>query len=133
MVRFMCRAKQDFFVICMWMILVQKGIFTSITHKCPEIGHSWMPSDRDVGLIEKKVRMKEYIYDTASYRDCIIQAKNDKPFEVREMKGHFIDIKEEIKKRNLVNKKINTKGENVELRDKVKQLGVMVNMSINIH
>ena len=104
------RQNKNFFVICMWMILVQKGIFTSITHKFPEIGHSWMPSDRDGGLIEKKVRMKECIYDTASYRDCIIQAKNDNQFEVREMKGHFIDIKEEVKKGNLVNKKINTKG-----------------------
>lgn len=43
-------------------VLVKNSRFLKIIHHFPEPGHSFLPCDRDFGLIEKKKRKKEILY-----------------------------------------------------------------------
>lgn len=44
---------KNFNTICFYQLLVAKGLVEIIDHKFPEIGHTYMDSDRDFGRIEK--------------------------------------------------------------------------------
>ena len=61
--------------------------FKIIDHKFPEVGHTYMDSDRDFGRIEKKLRKVDSIYTPDQYRDVIRSSgKNNK---IIDMAQHF--------------------------------------------
>ena len=43
-------------MIALWQLLLVSGRFKVIDHKFPEVGHTYMDSDRDFGLIGSQVR-----------------------------------------------------------------------------
>ncbi|KAK4879164.1 hypothetical protein RN001_007310 [Aquatica leii] len=52
---------KNFLMVCVYQYFVQKGIFKIIDHKFPEVGHSYLDSDRDFGRIEKRLRKHQTI------------------------------------------------------------------------
>ncbi|KAG8305665.1 hypothetical protein J6590_065586 [Homalodisca vitripennis] len=62
--------------ICLYQHLVQNGTFKLIDHKFPEVGHTYLDSDRDFGIIEKNLRKHETIFTPEEYRNVI--AKSNK-------------------------------------------------------
>lgn len=53
---------KNFLLICLYQYLIQKGIFKVIDHKFPEVGHTYLDSDRDFGRIEKNLRKHQNIF-----------------------------------------------------------------------
>ncbi|CAH2003655.1 unnamed protein product [Acanthoscelides obtectus] len=47
---------KNFLIICLYQYLIHKGLFKIIDHKFPEVGHTYLDSDRDFGRIEKNLR-----------------------------------------------------------------------------
>ena len=62
---------KNFLMICFYQFLIHKGIFKTIDHKYPEVGHTYLDSDRDFGRIEKVLRKHDTIYTPEQYRDLI--------------------------------------------------------------
>ena len=58
--------------------------FKLIKHYFMVPGHSYLPCDRDFGIIEKKIRPIS-VYSTDHYIEIIRKAKKEKPFRVVEM------------------------------------------------
>ena len=49
-------------MIKLWHLLLVSGRFRVFEHKFPEVGQTYMISDRDFGLIGTQVRKKERVY-----------------------------------------------------------------------
>ena len=57
-----------------------------ITHRFPEPGHSFLPNDRDFGLIETAKRLNRPIYSMEQYQDVILDSRsNPSKFKVERM------------------------------------------------
>ena len=63
---------------------IHAGRFTEITHYFMTPGHSYLPCDRDFGIIEKKIRNIN-VYTTPHYVSLIKQTNKKHPFQVVEM------------------------------------------------
>lgn len=113
---------KNFQTICLYQYLVLKGFFSSIDHKFPEVGHSYLDSDRDFGRIEKVLRKQETIYVPDQYRDIIRKAS--KKNHVTDMSNHFRDIDNLQLQLKLVQKKKNLLNEKIAFRDGIKWLRV---------
>lgn len=103
--------------------MILKGIFKIIDHKFPEVGHSYLDSDRDFGRIEKKLRKNQNIYTPEQYRNIIKEA-SIKNAVVADMEHHFVNIENLHSKLSLMNKKKNTDGDKVCFRDGIKWIRV---------
>nr|CAI5856593.1 unnamed protein product [Callosobruchus analis] len=113
---------KNFMIICLYQYLILKGIVKTIDHKFPEVGHSYVDSDRDFGRIEKILRRHENIYLPEEYRTIISQScKNN---HVTDMAFHFRSFEDLASVLNLINRKKNTLGENVPFRDGIKWIRV---------
>ncbi|KAF0742047.1 E3 SUMO-protein ligase KIAA1586-like, partial [Aphis craccivora] len=73
-------------------------------HKFPEVGHSYLDSDRDFGRIEKRLRKYQNIYTLEQYRNIIKEASK-KNTVISEMEHHFKSIENIATKLRLTNKK----------------------------
>ncbi|CAG9772085.1 unnamed protein product [Ceutorhynchus assimilis] len=62
---------KNFNMIALYQYLVLKGMFRVIDHKFREVGHSFLDSDRDFGMIEKNLRKRENILVPDQYREII--------------------------------------------------------------
>uniref|UniRef100_A0A915I0B0 DUF7869 domain-containing protein n=1 Tax=Romanomermis culicivorax TaxID=13658 RepID=A0A915I0B0_ROMCU len=82
-----CGQNKNFVVVCFWQYLVASRRFKCVEHKFPEVGHSFMDSDRDFALIEKNVRKVESVYSASDYRSIISKCKLKKPFVVQDISG----------------------------------------------
>lgn len=114
---------KNFNIICLYQYLIYKGYVKIIDHKFPEVGHSFLDSDRDFGRIEKKLKKIETLYTPDQYRDVIKSSSNKKSVVVN-MEHHFKLIPEIATKLYLINKKKNTLEEKISLRDNVKWIRV---------
>lgn len=47
--------------------MVLQGLYEIIDHKFPEVGHSYLDSDRDFGKVEKRLRKHQNIYTPEQY------------------------------------------------------------------
>lgn len=112
---------KNFNMIALYQLLVLKGDFKVIDHKFPEVGHSYLDSDRDFGRIEKLLRKHENIYVPDQYREIL---RTPKDTVVVDMKNHFKDIDEISSKLNLYNRKKNVNNEKVYFRDGIKWIRV---------
>lgn len=109
-------------LLFLFQYLVMKGYFKIIDQKFPEVGHSYLDSDRDFGRIEKNLRKHETIYLPEQYREII--AKSGKNHQVTDMTSHFRNFKNLSSKLNLTNRKTNVFNEKVEFRKNVKWIRV---------
>lgn len=88
-------------MISFWYYLVHiRNKFETVEHKFPIPGHTFLPCDRDFGVIEKKKRKTPAVYTPKGWFGLVRDCKKGKPFRVVEMsqKDNFIDI-EPIKSR----------------------------------
>lgn len=78
--------------------LLAKGIFKSVEMKFLVTGHSYMPCDRDFGVIEKRKRLCKAMIP-AEIEDIVRSSKLSKPFKVVSMqRNDFFDIAKEADK-----------------------------------
>lgn len=110
---------KNFNIICLYQYMVLKGLYETIDHKFPEVGHSYLDSDRDFGRVKKRLRKHQNIYTPEQYRQ-IIKKASKKNAVISDMKHHFQNIEILPSKLRLVNKKKNIDGEKVYFRDNIK-------------
>lgn len=91
-------------MICMYQLIILKGYFKSIDHKFPEVGHSYLDSDRDFGRIEKVLRRHEKIFTPQQYRD-LIKSACKKNSQVNDMHHCFKDVESLLSQLGLMHKK----------------------------
>jgi len=83
--------------------MILKDYFKSIDRKFPEVGHTYLDSDRDFGRIEKEMRHHPHAYLLEEYRPIIIQASKGNHVIVTE--PHFRDIDNLASSLKLTNRK----------------------------
>ncbi|GFN78582.1 hypothetical protein PoB_000508800 [Plakobranchus ocellatus] len=81
-------------IIGFWYYLVHvKQIFKSIEHKFPIPGHTFLPCERDFGVIEKKKWKTSAVYNPEGWYSLVEKAKTNNAFQVVRMRRQdFIDI-----------------------------------------
>lgn len=109
-------------IILLYQYLVLKKLFKTINHKYPEVGRSYLDSDRDFGRIEKILRKQENVYIPDEYRN-IISLSNKKNMVI-DMKLHFHDFNSMLQKLNLTHCKTDLLEKNVSFRDGIKRIRV---------
>ncbi|XP_074025535.1 uncharacterized protein [Leptinotarsa decemlineata] len=109
---------KNFLMVCINQYLVGKGYFKTIDHKFPEVGHSYLDSDRDFGRIEKRLRKHQNIYTPDQYREVIVSSNRKNM--VIDMKDHFRDTEDLSKRMKIFNKKKDLLKEKVCFRDGIK-------------
>lgn len=114
---------KNFNIICLYQLLVLNGTFDIIEHKFPEVGHSYLDSDRDFGRIEKKIRKHENIYVPEQYSNIIKSASTKNAMTIN-MENYFYNFDELPLKLRLVNRKTNMLKEKLNFRDNVKWIKV---------
>lgn len=113
---------KNFLMLCIYQYLIQKNIFKIIDHKFPEVGHSYLDSDRDFGRIEKILRKHQTICTPQQYREII--ASSNKKSMVIDMEHHFRDTEDLPQKMKLMNRKKDVLNEKVYFRDGIKWIRV---------
>ena len=106
---------RNVFILCLWLHVVSSPDFSYeiIDHKVMVSGHSYLPNDRDFGVVEIAKRCCQQIYVPKDWFDLVARARRSNPFMVREMQlKDFVNIKN--LKSFIVNRKVNTSGEKVE-------------------
>ncbi|KAJ8728609.1 hypothetical protein PYW07_006305 [Mythimna separata] len=112
---------KNFNIIVLYQYMILKGYFKIIDHKFPEVGHSYLDSDRDFGRIEKIMRKHEAVYAPEQYREIIGKASRN---NVIDMTDHFRSINDLQKKLNLTNRKVDENKQKVNFRDGIKWIRV---------
>lgn len=108
---------KNFTMVAFWQYVLLTKQFNLIDHKFPEIGHSYMDSDRDFGLIEKRLRKVEQVFSGSEYRELIKKAKVNDPFIVQDISKGMVDAKQLVQALKLMNKKRTLGMEKVEFRN----------------
>lgn len=109
---------KNFTVVTFWQYVLSTKRFEVIDHKFPEVGHSYMDSDRDFGLIEKATSKIERIYSAEEYRKIILDVKVRKqPFIVQNISGGLIDANKLKKVMRLQKRQRTISKEVVEFRN----------------
>lgn len=114
---------KNFQMICLHQLMLLKGIFEVVDHKFPEVGHTYLDSDRDFGRIEKVLRNHGTILTPEQYRG-IIKTACTKQSTVNDMAQYFRDVDNLPNKLGLVNKKKNLLNEKVPFRDGIKWIRI---------
>ena len=96
---------KNFYIVCFWVYTILKGYFNFVDHKFLTPGHTYLPSDRDFALIEKKKESEVYI--PFQWFNLVEQSRSKNPFHVSRMrKENFKNFKVFSKK--FVNRKKTT-------------------------
>lgn len=83
---------KNFSVMCFWQYVLQTTNFKKVTHRFFVPGHSFMASDSDFALVEKRKKF-ETVYTCEQWADVIKTAKVKNPFHVTYMtKEDFLDF-----------------------------------------
>ncbi|CAH1114772.1 unnamed protein product [Psylliodes chrysocephalus] len=106
---------KNFLLICLYQYFVHKNMFKVIDHKYPEVGHTYLDSDRDFGRIEKNLRNHEVLFTPEQYRHII--TKSGRKNLVIDMSNHFRVTERDMK---LYNRKKDLLKEKVRFRDGIK-------------
>ncbi|CAH2016527.1 unnamed protein product, partial [Acanthoscelides obtectus] len=97
---------RNFYIVCLWHYLIFSGVFRKIDHKFPEVGHTFMDSDRDFAAVEKSIRKHQSIYTNRPIYLCHGRSQEKKtPFSITRMVDKFVDIKELPRKLGFVDRK----------------------------
>lgn len=113
---------KNFHMICLYQYLILKGYFCRIDHKFPEVGHTYLDSDRDFGRIEKVLRKHDTVVIPDTYREIISKASRKN--QVIDMAQHFRKISELPQTLRLINRKKDELNAPVRFRDGIKWIRV---------
>ncbi|PSN58176.1 hypothetical protein C0J52_01032 [Blattella germanica] len=69
----------------MYYGLVMSGMFDSIEHYYLVPGHTFLPSDSDFGVIEKKIRKTDYVFTPEDWYRLVQNSRVKNPFRVVKM------------------------------------------------
>ena len=69
-------------VVRFLLSLVDTGRFKQIIQIFPFRGHSFLPCDRDFGLIKRKVKKSDRVYSVDDYTTMMKEARRDNPFTI---------------------------------------------------
>ncbi|XP_069687193.1 uncharacterized protein [Periplaneta americana] len=69
-------------VIRLLLALTQMGRFNKIIHYFPRRGHSFLPCDRDFGVVKRKLRKTDRVYVPEQYNTLIHQENTNNRFSV---------------------------------------------------
>src|SRR5277367_1053706 len=100
----------------MWQYLLLKGNYTTIEHKLPESGHSWLSSDKDFALIETEARRHGNVYSFQEWQDIVRQCKRRNRFNITDMTGKMTNIKQLGKSMKLSSKTVTEDKQPVNFR-----------------
>lgn len=114
---------KNFNLIAFYQYLILHKYFEVIDHKFPEVGHSYLDSDRDLGRIEKVLKKHETIYSPEEYRSHIKSALPAKA-KVIDMSKKFHKISDLVTALGLYNNKRNDLNELVKFRDSIRWIRV---------
>lgn len=114
---------KNFVILGLYEYLILNCFFKIIDHKFPEVGHSYLDSDRDFGRIEKVIRKHQTIFIPDQYRD-IIKSSSTKNSICVNMENFFYNFEELPGKLYLFRKQKNTLKDKINLRDDVKWIRV---------
>lgn len=114
---------KNFNLIAFYQYLILHKYFDVIDHKFPEVGHSYLDSDRDFGRIEKVLKKHEHIYSPEEYRSHIKSALSAKA-KVVDMTNKFYKIDDLATGLGLYNNKRNDLNEPVKFRDSIRWIRV---------
>ena len=70
----------------MYYALVMMGMFDCIEHYYLVPGHTFLPSDRDFGTIEKRIRKTDYVFTPNDWFRLVETSRVKNPFQVLRMK-----------------------------------------------
>ena len=73
-------------VVAFWLSIIHKRLVETVEHKYLVSGHSYLPCDRDFGLIEKRKKVQKYVFTPSEWASVISQSRLKHPFKVKEMK-----------------------------------------------
>lgn len=93
---------RNFMMVCffLWLLHRYENI-KSLLHRFPEVGHSFLPNDRDFGDIEKAKKKKEAIYSVNQYVHLMENASKKKPKAIMMKEKDFVDFAEVVNFSNL--------------------------------
>ena len=124
-------------MIALWQLLLVSGRFKVIDHKFPEVGQTYMDSDRDFGLIGSQVRKTRkgtYTVPMSSYIDLMKNVKKKNKFKVTDISPGLIAVKLISQKLKLIKPQKNTDKEKVEFSKtraiKVEKFGILIMIMI---
>lgn len=81
-------------IFTLYYVLVHVGNFDEIIHSFLVPGHTFMPSDGDFGVIEKKARKVDYLFTVDDWKKVVKEARVRDPFQVIDMKSSdFLNLK----------------------------------------
>lgn len=100
-------------LICNFIVCSDYLSPTQIHHKFLVSGHSYLPCDRDFGVIEKQKKYHPEIYVPNDWIKVILNARKKNPFKVVQMtqEDFFSTV---LLEKDITNRKINGEGEKVE-------------------
>lgn len=113
---------KNFNMIALHQVLVLKN-FDIIDHKFPEVGHTYLDSDRDFGRIEKVLRKHENIYTPEQYREIIKGAIGVNGTLIN-MSDHFRSVTSLPRQLKIKNAKTNVLKQKISFRDELKWIRV---------
>lgn len=114
---------KNFYMLCLHEYLILKKLFRTVDHKFPEVGHSYLDSDRDFGRIEKELRKHQMIFIPDQY-EKIITSASTKNSLCYNMKHFFYNLEELPAILRLYKRVNNVANDKVNLRDGVKWIRV---------
>jgi len=79
-------------IIAMFMYACKLHGIESWEHQYLESGHSYLPNDRDFGIISRKSKYASTVYNLFQWIDVVTSAQKKTPFKVTKMAGKFRDI-----------------------------------------
>jgi hypothetical protein len=97
----------------MWFYIVQISQIEEINHKFMTTGHSFLPCDRDFGIIENASKKKEILYVPEDWYNVILSCKKNNKFKVIRMQPEDFLSTEELSQACTIRKTTET-GEKVE-------------------
>nr|CAI5830760.1 unnamed protein product [Callosobruchus analis] len=109
-------------MICLYQYLILKGYFRCIDHKFPEVGHTYLDSNRDFGRIEKLLRKYDTVLKPDKYREIISTASRKN--QVMDMAQHFRTISDLPHKLRVINRKKDELNKPMRFRDGIKWIRV---------
>lgn len=77
----LCGGQKRNHPICRYLMsLTNRGVFEEITHYFPLCGHSFLPCDRDFGLVKRCVKRSDRIYTPEQYTELVLKSNNTQKF-----------------------------------------------------
>ena len=105
---------KNFYIVCFWVYAIIRGSFEIIDHKFLTPGHTYLPSDQDFALFEKKKKENE-VFIPYQWFSLVESIRTKKPFQVARIKREDFKSSKSFSKK-FVNRKKTTDKEQLSFR-----------------